>query len=181
MKNVIRNVAVPTLFAFALFTTSAWAQQAATAPASSSSSSMPAAKTHAQKKLDNVEQRIEDLHTKLKITDAQSTPWNAFAQTMRDNAQKTGQAFRDRADKLSTMNADDVMKSYAALAQMHADGMQKLSTAWSALYATFSDEQKQTADEMYRNERPKPHSMPHKTHKAGAPASASSAAMPSGG
>lgn len=181
MKNVIRNVAVPTLFAFALFTTSAWAQQAATAPASSSSSSMPAAKTHAQKRMDNVEQRIADQHAELKITDAQSTPWNAYAQVIRDNAQKTGQAFRDRADKLSTMNADDSMKSYAALAQEHADGMKNLSNAWSALYAVLSPEQKETADAMYRNQRPKPHSMPHKQHKASAPASAASAAMPSGG
>jgi Domain of Unknown Function (DUF1520). len=53
-------------------------------------------KTHSQKRADAVEQRISDLHTQLKITDAQSKQWDAFAQTMRDNAMKTSQAFHDR-------------------------------------------------------------------------------------
>lgn len=172
MKSVIRHIAVPVLLTCGLLAGTAWAQQAA--PASDTpAASAPAAKTHAQKRADAVEQRISDMHAQLKITDAQSKPWDAFAQVMRDNAQKAAQAFHNRAEKFSSMNADEVMKSYAQLAQDHADNMQKLSTAWSSLYAVLSDDQKQTADAMYRNQSPKRHNAPHK-HKAGAPASASS-------
>ncbi|OOG49100.1 Spy/CpxP family protein refolding chaperone [Rhodanobacter sp. C01] len=172
MKSVIRNVAVPALLSFAMLASAAWAQQT-TSASETPSSTAPAAKTHSQKRADAVEQRISDLHAQLKITDAQSKPWDAFAQTMRDNATHTAQAFRDRSQKLSSMNADEAMKSYAQLAQNHADNMQKLSTAWSALYAVLSDDQKQTADAMYRNQSAKRHNAPRK-HKTSAPASAAS-------
>ena len=56
----------------------AWAQQAATA-SDTSSAAAPAAKNHSQKRADAVEQRISDLHAQLKITDAQSTQWDAFS------------------------------------------------------------------------------------------------------
>jgi len=92
---------------------------------------------------------------------------------MRDNAKNTAQAFQDRSQKLSTMNADEAMKSYAQLAQNHADNMKKLSSAWSDLYAVLSADQKQTADDMYRNQGAKRHSAPRK-HKTSAPASAAS-------
>jgi hypothetical protein len=172
MKSVIRNVAVPVLLTFAMLVSAAWAQQTGTASGTPSSTA-PAAKTHSQKRADAVEQRISDLHAQLKITDAQSSQWDAFAQTMRDNAMKTAQAFHDRSQKLSSMNADEAMKSYAQLAQNHADNMQKLSSAWSALYAVLSADQKQTADAMYRNQSAKRHNAPRK-HKTGAPASAAS-------
>jgi periplasmic protein CpxP/Spy len=174
MKQTIRNLAVPTLLSFAIFTTSALAQQAPTAVSSSSPST---AKSHAQKRADVVEERITQLHGQLKITDQQSKQWDAFAQTMRDNATKTDAAFRDRAAKLATMNADDVQKSYAALAQQHAENMQKLSSAFSDLYAALSPEQKALADALYRNDQAKKkaaHS-PHKHGTSTAPAGASSA------
>jgi len=175
MKQVIRYIAIPAFLSLAIFTSSAFAQQA---PASGSSSmSTPTSKSHAQKHADVVEQRITELHSQLSITDQQTKQWDAFTQTMRDNANKTDGAFRDRATKLSGMNADDAMKSYAALAQQHADNMQKLSSAFSDLYAVLSPEQKQVADAMYRNEQAKKkaaHSS-HKHSKSAAPASASSA------
>jgi len=174
MKQTIRNIAIPALLSLAVFTTSAFAQQT---PASASSSSMSTSKSHAQKRADVVEERITELHSQLDITDQQSKQWDAFTQTMRDNATKTDGAFRDRASKLSSMNADEAMKSYAALAQQHAENMQKLSSTFSDLYAVLSPEQKQVADAMYRNEQAKKkaaHSS-HKHSKSAAPASASSA------
>jgi LTXXQ motif family protein len=175
MKNVIRKAAVPVMLSLAMFAGAAMAQQASPASAASSAAAPAAMKTHAQRRADAVEQRINDMHTQLKITDAQSTQWDAYAQTMRDNASKASSAFHDRAAKMASMNADDVMKSYAALAQMHADDMQKLSSAWSALYAVLSPEQKQTADALFHNRSVGPHSMGRK-HKSGKPASASSSA-----
>src|SRR5471032_259641 len=107
MKQTIRNLAVPALLSVAIFTASAFAQQA---PAAASNSSPSTAKSHAQKRADVVEERIVQLHGQLNITNQQSKQWDAFAQTMRDNATKTDAAFRDRAAKFATMNADDVQK-----------------------------------------------------------------------
>ncbi len=183
MKNATRYLAAPAVLALAVFAGQAWAQQATpTEPTTngSAAASMHHVPKHADR-ADIVEQRIADLHAKLKITDQQSKQWDAFAQTMRDNAQKTDQAFRDRAEKLSTQSADDAMKSYAALAQLHADNMQKLSAALSDLYAALSPEQKQIADEMYRNNgggRHHPGAAPHKHKAGGAPAAAGTSSTP---
>ncbi|MBB5358216.1 paraquat-inducible protein B [Rhodanobacter sp. ANJX3] len=177
MKQTIRRIALPALLSLAIVTTAGFAQQAPASASSSSMSSSSMSKSRAQKHADVVEQRIAELHSQLNITDQQSKQWDAFTQTMRDNATKTDGAFRDRASKLSSMNADDAMKSYAALAQQHAENMQKLSSAFSDLYAVLSPEQKQVADAMYRNEQAKKkaaHSS-HKHGKSAAPASASSA------
>jgi len=177
MKQTIHRIALPALLSLAIVTTAGFAQQAPASASSSSMSSSSMSKSRAQKHADVVEQRIAELHSQLNITDQQSKQWDAFTQTMRDNATKTDGAFRDRASKLSSMNADDAMKSYAALAQQHAENMQKLSSAFSDLYAVLSPEQKQVADAMYRNEQAKKkaaHSS-HKHGKSAAPASASSA------
>jgi protein CpxP len=172
MKSSIRNAAAPTLLALAFFTTSAWAQTPA--PASAGASSASAAASHPRNRADFVEKRIDDLHAQLEITSQQAPQWDAFAQTMRDNAQKTDEAFKERAQKLPSEDADDSMKSYAALAQLHADNMQKLSSTFSALYATLSDDQKKIADPLFRNQHAQRHAAPHK-HKraAAAPAPAS--------
>ena len=178
MKQVIRNLTVPALLSFAMFTASAFAQQApASADSSSMSTSSSVAKSHRQKHADVVEQRIAELHSQLKITDQQTEQWDAFTQTMPDNATKTDGAFRDRAARLSTMNADDAMKSHTALTQQHAQNMPQLSSAFSDLCTVLSPEQKRVADAMYRNERARK-SAAHGSHKHGksaAPASASSA------
>lgn len=179
MKNSVRKVAVPALLALAFIAAPAWAQTPASGTAAMSPSPARAAK-HAKKHQDLVEQRITQLHAELKITDQQSQQWDAFAQTMRDNAKNADQAFHERAQKLASMSADDAMKSYADLAQLHAENMQKLSTAFSTLYASLSDDQKKVADVLFRNQHPKPHAAPHKhwKHKPAAPAAAASAPEP---
>jgi periplasmic protein CpxP/Spy len=154
MKNLVRKAALPIALSLALLAGTAVAQS--TAPAAASSSAAPAAKkSHMQRRLDEVEQQVTDLHDELNITDAESTQWNAYAQVMRDNAERTGQALKDRHQKMEGMNADDSMKSYAQLAQLNADNMQKLSSAFSALYSVLSPEQKQTADELFKNRPPR--------------------------
>lgn len=178
MQNPIRKAAVPALISLALLSGTAWAQTTPASTSSSTSTSSTAAKSRAQQRLDNVEQQINTMHSQLNITDAQSQQWDAYAQTMRDNAQKTSAAMRDRGQKMATMNADDIMKSYAELAQMHADQMQKLSSAWSALYAVLTPDQKQTADTLFHNRPLRPHPGAHK--HAAKPASASSAASSPG-
>lgn len=186
MKPVIRTLAVPALLSFAMLAPAVWAQTSP-APATSAAAAPKAAvtKTRAERRADAVEQRITEMHDNLKITDQQSKQWDAFAQTMRDNANRADQAFRDRAQKLGTMNAVESMKSYADLTKLHSENMEKLSSAMSDLYAVLSDDQKHMADDMYRNQGGrggKGHGGPrgHKG-KGKAPASASSSGAASGG
>lgn len=181
MKYTLRNFALPALVSLALLSSLASAQQAdpaQTVPAAAATPSVPMTKTRAQKHADVVEQRVSDLHAQLAITAEQSKQWDAFADVMRANAKKIDQAYRERAQKLPTMDADDAMKSYAALTQQHAENMQKLSAAFSDLYGVLSPEQKQVADAMYRNEQAKKKAAHHgspKAAKSAASASASSA------
>jgi protein CpxP len=98
-----------------------------------------------------VERRIADLHSKLHITNDQGQQWNQFAQTMRDNAKAMDSAYQQRAEKLNTMSAVDNMQSFAQIEQQRSQDMQKLVPAFQTLYASLSDQQKSTADQLFRN------------------------------
>ncbi|QCP49541.1 hypothetical protein FAZ95_10365 [Trinickia violacea] len=95
------------------------------------------------------EQRIATLHSELKITPAQETQWQQFADVMRQNGETMGNLYRQRtADK--NLSALDDMKQYTQIAQAHADGMTKLVAAFEPLYTSFSPDQKKLADETFR-------------------------------
>ncbi|MGF6772124.1 protein CpxP [Paraburkholderia sp. GAS199] len=128
------------MLASAIAMSGAFAQSSAPAPAMSASA--PAAKAGHER---NVEDRIAYLHTQLKITPAQETQWNAFADVMRNNGQTMGQLFQQRKAATNVSALDD-MKQYADIAQAHADGMKKLVDAFDPLYTSFSPEQKKLAD-----------------------------------
>lgn len=102
-----------------------------------------------------VEKRITDLHTRLHITPEQSSQWDQFAQVMRDNAKDIDQAYQDRAQKLGTMSAVDNMQSFAQIEQLRGQQIQKLVPAFQTLYASLSDQQKQDADALFRNQAAK--------------------------
>lgn len=120
----------------------AFAQTSAPASAPVSAASAPAGKAGHER---NVEDRIAYLHSQLKITSAQESQWNAFADVMRNNGQTMGQLFQQRRAATNVSALDD-MKQYADIAQAHADGMKKLVDAFDPLYSSFSPEQKKLAD-----------------------------------
>ena len=99
---------------------------------------------------ERVERHITRLHTQLQITPAQQAQWDQFAQVMRDNAQNMNQTIEERGTGFASMNAAENMQSYAKIAQQHADDTQKLATAFQALYASLSDDQKKNADTVFR-------------------------------
>ena len=70
---------------------------------------------------------------------------------MRDNAKEMDQSYQQRAEKLGSMSAVDNMQSYAQIEQVRAQDMQKLVPAFQTLYSSLSDQQKKTADAMFRN------------------------------
>ncbi len=97
-----------------------------------------------------VEARITDMHAKLKITTDEETQWAKIAEVMRDNAKKMDQLTDDRLAKVKTMNAIDDLKSYGEIADAHADAIRKFTPVFMALYDSMSNEQKASADELFR-------------------------------
>ena len=96
-----------------------------------------------------VEKHIADLHAKLKITPAEESQWKEVADTMRDNARELDRAIDKRDANMATATAIDDLNSYAEIAQAHANGVKKLSSAFSSLYSAMSDDQKKAADEVF--------------------------------
>ena len=135
--------------------------QTSTAPTTSAtpaepSQSQPQAKPkskRAHSPTERVEARIKSLHERLKITPAQETQWNAFAQVMRDNAQHMQSLIEKRRQNSGTMNAVDDLRSYQEVADAHAQGLDKMIPAFQALYDTMSAEQKKNADAVFHQNR----------------------------
>jgi hypothetical protein len=98
---------------------------------------------------DRVEAHIKKLHTELNITPAQEDLWKKVAQVMRDNEAAMDALHKSRAEQRTTMTAVADVKSYAAIADAHADGLKKFVSVFESLYNSMSDEQKQNADKMF--------------------------------
>ena len=157
MRPILRPATTTTLLASVLLTGGlalsgpSLAQTATPPTKTSAATAQPAAARATTPNMQAmVEQRIKDLHTRLHITTAEQPQWDQFTQAMRDNAKATDALYEQRADKMATMTAVENMQSYAAIAQQHAEDMQKLLPAFQTLYASFSDAQKKQADEVFR-------------------------------
>ena len=81
---------------------------------------------------------------------AEEQQWAQYAQVVRDNAARMEPLFAARRKDVANMTAVDNMRSYADLAQAHADNMAKLATAFQSLYDSFPDQQKKLADSVFR-------------------------------
>jgi len=100
---------------------------------------------------DRAEVRINQMHTKLKITSAQEDQWRKVAEAMRDDAKTMDKLTQARVARAKDMTAIDDLKSYGEIAEAHADGVRKLTPVFADLYATMSDPQKKVADQLFRH------------------------------
>jgi hypothetical protein len=148
-SRISGGVAAATIFGAVLFVSPS-ATMAQVSPAPTAAPTAKATTAHSR-----VEARIKSLHDALHITAAQEPQWQAVADVMRDNAATTGALIQDRAAKVKTMTALDDLRSYGAIADAHAAGVKKLTTAFEPLYAALSDAQKKDADAVFRR-RPRP-------------------------
>ena len=105
---------------------------------------------------DRAEAHIKSLHDRLRITSAQEPQWTTVAQVMRDNARQMEAAIEQRRQAHGLSAVDD-LKAYQAIADAHAQGLQKLVPAFQALYDTMSDEQKKNADAIFGQTRHRGH------------------------
>jgi hypothetical protein len=100
--------------------------------------------------IDRVEGRIAFLRTELKITDAQNTAWNAFADTLRNNAKSLGEV---RASMMpQTGGAPQGIVDRLALQEKwlgaRLEGTRAIKSSLASLVSTLSDDQKKTAEEL---------------------------------
>lgn len=97
----------------------------------------------------HVEGRIAYLKAELKITNAQEPQFDHVAQAMRDNAKAMDQAFAQmRGDRSQPQNAVERLETRSRFAELRAQASQRYLNAFKPLYASLSDQQKKTADEL---------------------------------
>lgn len=97
----------------------------------------------------HIEGRIAFLKTELKITEAQTPAFNAFADVLRANAKAMGERFQQmHGDRDKPVNAVERLERRTQMMKQGAEASQKLLDAAKPLYAQLSDEQKATADEL---------------------------------
>jgi hypothetical protein len=138
-----RSALIATLLGAAMLVTPLMAARAETAENGSHHS--------AKMKGETVEQRIETLHSELKITSDEEASWTAVAQAMRDNAAAMDKLTAEQADKApGSMTAPDDLKTYERFAHAHFDGLKNLVSSFDTLYATMPDAQKKLADHVFQ-------------------------------
>jgi hypothetical protein len=96
-----------------------------------------------------VEERIKELHDKLKITEDQTDAWGKVADTMRENEKIMEPLIRERHENGSARTAIEDLESYQKIAAAHADSLGKFVAVFQPLYDSMSDEQKKNADTMF--------------------------------
>jgi protein CpxP len=97
------------------------------------------------------EGRIAYVKAKLKITSAQQSAFDHYAQVIRDNAaatQKTFQDMRGQHDQHKNASAIDIVTQRAKMAQVRDQQEQQYLDAFKPLYASLSADQKKVADEL---------------------------------
>jgi vacuolar-type H+-ATPase subunit I/STV1 len=146
MKTIVAVLLASTFLIGAAYAQSP--AQSAGAPPSRDASTPAMMKADAKRNME-VERHIKDLHAKLKITPAEESQWVAVAQTMRDNANELDKAIDKREANVNNATAIDDLNAFGEIVQTHADDIKKLSTAFSPLYASMSDDQKKVADEEF--------------------------------
>jgi hypothetical protein len=112
-----------------------------------------------------IDGRLAFLKAELKITPAQETQWSAYEKVMRDNAAETKARFekmraerekatadakaagKDRPDR-PKLSAVERMERMQTFGKERLDREAKVLAAFKPLYASLSDDQKKTADEL---------------------------------
>ena len=102
--------------------------------------------------VDRVDQRAAQMHRRLQITPDQEPAWRAFTQAMHDNAASADQAYRQHAAHIANMSAVENLRLFAQIEQTRAQGLQAMLTSFESLYGVLSDEQKKTADAIFRRQ-----------------------------
>jgi LTXXQ motif family protein len=103
--------------------------------------------------IDRIEGRLAFLRTELKITDAQASAWNSFADALRANARKLAEVRGsmmakpgDAQTKASTIADRLEQQEQWLLARL--DGTRMMKSTFAKLSETLSDDQKKAANDL---------------------------------
>jgi hypothetical protein len=94
----------------------------------------------------NVEGRIAGLKTELKISDAQAPQWNRFADALRGAGKTMNGMSEQMMSSGMTMTLPSRFDQQQQMLSTHLNSLKTLKEALDPLYASFSDDQKKTAD-----------------------------------
>jgi hypothetical protein len=149
----IRNAALPALALAAALAGaagfSALPARHAAAQATTAPQQTPPAERHHFSASRHIEGRIAALKAELKITSAQEPLFDRLAQVMRDDAKAMDQAMAQmHGDRTQPQNAVERLEAKTRMETLRAQGSQRFLEAIKPLYASLSDEQKKTADEL---------------------------------
>lgn len=103
---------------------------------------------------ERVEARLAYIRTALKITDAQQAQWNAFAETLRNQAKSADQRiqqFRAQREQRATREQPTAIARLESEQQRHTASLARISEQLAVqrpLYAALSPEQKAVADKV---------------------------------
>lgn len=98
--------------------------------------------------IDRIEGRIAFLHAELKIIDAQASVWNSFAEALRANGKGLAEIRNAMMPASSPRSMTDRLALQEKWLTARLEGTRGIRTAFEKLFATLSDEQKATADEL---------------------------------
>lgn len=102
--------------------------------------------------IDRVEGRIAFLRAEIKITDAQASAWNAFADALRANAQKLATVrstmMMPQPGATPPQSLADRLDAQERWLAARLEGTRAIKAAFVPLYGALSDEQKKTANEL---------------------------------
>ena len=96
----------------------------------------------------NVEGRIASLKSELKITDAQSSAWNKFADALRAAGGSMNDMYQQMMQSGPAATLPARLDRRETMLVAHLSRVKALKEALTPLYASFSDAQKKIADSM---------------------------------
>jgi hypothetical protein len=97
---------------------------------------------------EHVEGRIAYLKAELKITDAQSAPWDAFADTMRADATAMKTMRDDMMKDGMPTTMPDRMAAQHKMMSARIGMLERSEASTKALYASLSEDQRKAFDQM---------------------------------
>jgi len=98
--------------------------------------------------VESLEARIESLHQKLMITQAQEEQWNKVTEVIRQNAQTMTMLLgRIKFHEANAGTPVDEIKFYGQIAEAHANSIKKLIPVFETLYNSLSENQKKALNE----------------------------------
>jgi protein CpxP len=102
---------------------------------------------------DPIEARLTEIKQRLAITAAQQPQFDQFAGVIKQNAQAM-EALMQKELPNARPGAVEGLRIAANFAQAEADNLKRLVPALEALYASLSEQQKRTADELFATAPP---------------------------